>query len=77
VGLKKILFKQVADKTKEPLLLLLFLLQNVTGKLLLGIAWDTTVQDIHHQTKRMQGFDTLWLPGMDSCGIATQGKSRG
>lgn len=47
---------------------------NVTGKLHLGHAWDTTLQDILIRYKRMQGFDALWLPGMDHAGIATQAK---
>lgn len=47
---------------------------NVTGKLHLGHAWDTTIQDIIARYKRMQGFDVLWLPGMDHAGIATQAK---
>lgn len=47
---------------------------NVTGKLHLGHAWDTTLQDIITRIKRMQGFDTLYLPGMDHAGIATQAK---
>ena len=47
---------------------------NVTGKLHLGHAWDTTLQDIIIRRKRMQGFDALWLPGMDHAGIATQAK---
>ncbi|MCM3720674.1 valine--tRNA ligase [Solibacillus isronensis] len=47
---------------------------NVTGKLHLGHAWDTTLQDILIRMKRMQGFDALWLPGMDHAGIATQAK---
>lgn len=47
---------------------------NVTGKLHLGHAWDTTLQDILTRTKRMQGYDVLWLPGMDHAGIATQAK---
>ncbi len=47
---------------------------NVTGKLHLGHAWDTTLQDIIIRYKRMQGFDCLWLPGMDHAGIATQAK---
>ena len=47
---------------------------NVTGKLHLGHAWDTTLQDMIIRQKRMQGFDTLWLPGMDHAGIATQAK---
>ena len=45
---------------------------NVTGKLHLGHAWDTTMQDTIARMKRMQGFDVLWLPGMDHAGIATQ-----
>ncbi|MGO4927220.1 valine--tRNA ligase [Fundicoccus sp. Sow4_F4] len=47
---------------------------NVTGKLHLGHAWDVTLQDMVIRQKRMQGFDTLWLPGMDHAGIATQAK---
>jgi len=47
---------------------------NVTGKLHLGHAWDTTLQDIVVRMKRMQGYDALWLPGMDHAGIATQAK---
>ena len=47
---------------------------NVTGKLHLGHAWDTTLQDMLIRQKRMQGYDTLWLPGMDHAGIATQAK---
>lgn len=47
---------------------------NVTGKLHLGHAWDTSIQDIIIRYKRMQGYDCLWLPGMDHAGIATQAK---
>ncbi|KOS60452.1 valine--tRNA ligase [Lysinibacillus agricola] len=47
---------------------------NVTGRLHLGHAWDTTLQDILTRMKRMQGYDALWLPGMDHAGIATQAK---
>ena len=47
---------------------------NVTGKLHLGHAWDTTLQDIMTRMKRMQGYDALWLPGMDHAGIATQAR---
>ncbi|MFC4737459.1 valine--tRNA ligase [Bacillus daqingensis] len=50
---------------------------NVTGRLHLGHAWDTTLQDILIRTKRMQGYDALWLPGMDHAGIATQAKVEG
>ncbi len=47
---------------------------NVTGKLHLGHAWDTAIQDTLIRYKRMQGYDTLYLPGMDHAGIATQAK---
>lgn len=47
---------------------------NVTGKLHLGHAWDTSIQDTLIRFKRMQGYDTLYLPGMDHAGIATQAK---
>ena len=47
---------------------------NVTGILHIGHAWDNTLQDIICRYKRMQGFDTLFLPGMDHAGIATQAK---
>ncbi|MFC4403964.1 valine--tRNA ligase [Gracilibacillus xinjiangensis] len=47
---------------------------NVTGKLHIGHAWDTTLQDIVTRIKRMQGYDVLYLPGMDHAGIATQAK---
>ncbi|MGG1555519.1 valine--tRNA ligase [Paenibacillus ferrarius] len=45
---------------------------NVTGMLHIGHALDFTLQDILIRTKRMQGYDTLWLPGSDHAGIATQ-----
>lgn len=47
---------------------------NVTGKLHLGHAWDTTLQDMMIRYKRMDGYDALWIPGMDHAGIATQAK---
>ena len=47
---------------------------NVTGKLHLGHAWDTTLQDMIIRYKRMKGFDALWLPGMDHAAIATEVK---
>lgn len=61
------------DKTKDPFCIVIPP-PNVTGKLHLGHAWDTTLQDIVARYKRMQGYDTLWLPGMDHAGIATQAK---
>ncbi len=45
---------------------------NVTGALHLGHALNNTLQDILIRWKRMQGFDTLWMPGTDHAGIATQ-----
>ena len=47
---------------------------NVTGKLHLGHAWDTALQDIIIRFKKMQGFNAVWVPGMDHAGIATQAK---
>ena len=47
---------------------------NVTGKLHLGHAFDTAIQDIIIRYKRMNGYDTLWLPGMDHAAIATEAK---
>jgi len=47
---------------------------NVTGKLHLGHAWDTTLQDIIIRYKKMDGYDALWLPGMDHAAIATEVK---
>lgn len=45
---------------------------NVTGSLHMGHALDNTIQDIIIRRKRMQDYDTLWLPGTDHAGIATQ-----
>jgi len=45
---------------------------NVTGRLHMGHALNSTIQDILIRWKRMQGFKTLWLPGTDHAGIATQ-----
>ena len=47
---------------------------NVTGTLHLGHAMDCTIQDILTRFKRMQGYNTLWLPGTDHAGIATQAR---
>ena len=67
------LFKASEDEQAEPYSIVIPP-PNVTGKLHLGHAWDTTLQDIIIRQKRMQGYDTLWLPGMDHAGIATQAK---
>ncbi|PAQ16332.1 valine--tRNA ligase [Bacillaceae bacterium SAOS 7] len=66
-------FEAKDDQTKEPYTIVIPP-PNVTGKLHLGHAWDTTLQDILTRMKRMQGYDVLWLPGMDHAGIATQAK---
>ena len=47
---------------------------NVTGVLHLGHAWDVTLQDIIIRYKKMEGYDTFWLPGMDHAAIATEAK---
>jgi valyl-tRNA synthetase len=61
------------NKLKEPFTIVIPP-PNVTGKLHLGHAWDCTLQDIITRYKRMDGYDALWLPGMDHAGIATQAK---
>ena len=61
------------DLTKEPFCIVIPP-PNVTGKLHLGHAWDTTLQDMIIRYKRMNGFDALWLPGMDHAAIATEAK---
>ncbi len=61
------------DKNKEPFTIILPP-PNVTGKLHLGHAWDVSLQDAIIRYKKLKGFDTLWLPGMDHAGIATQAK---
>jgi valyl-tRNA synthetase len=50
---------------------------NVTGNLHIGHALNNTLQDILIRAKRMQGYDALWLPGMDHAGIATQARVEG
>ncbi len=64
-------FEATGDKNKEPFSIVIPP-PNVTGRLHLGHAWDTTMQDTISRMKRMQGYDVLWLPGMDHAGIATQ-----
>lgn len=70
------LFKPSGDKKAKPYSIVIPP-PNVTGKLHMGHAWDTTLQDMIIRQKRMQGFDTLYLPGMDHAGIATQAKVEG
>ncbi len=61
------------DKSKDPFTIVIPP-PNVTGILHIGHAWDNTLQDIISRYKRMQGFDMLYLPGMDHAGIATQAR---
>lgn len=61
------------DKSKDPFTIVIPP-PNVTGILHIGHAWDNTLQDIISRYKRMQGYDMLFLPGMDHAGIATQAK---
>ena len=66
-------FFTAGDKSKIPFTIVIPP-PNVTGKLHLGHAWDTSIQDMIIRRKRMQGYDALWIPGMDHAGIATQAK---
>ena len=61
------------DKSKDPYCIVIPP-PNVTGVLHIGHALDTSLQDIIIRFKRMQGYDTLWLPGMDHAAIATEAK---
>ena len=65
-----------ADASKQPPASPVFCIvippPNVTGELHLGHAWDCTLQDILTRWMRMEGYRTLWLPGTDHAGIATQ-----
>jgi valyl-tRNA synthetase len=70
--LKKGYFK-AGDLTKEAFAIVIPP-PNVTGKLHLGHAWNTTLQDIIIRYKKMCGYDALWLPGMDHAAIATEVK---
>ena len=66
-------FKPSMDSKKEPYCIMMPP-PNVTGKLHMGHALDDTIQDILIRTKRMQGYDTLWLPGSDHAAISTEMK---
>ena len=66
-------FKPSMDKTKEPYCIMMPP-PNVTGKLHMGHALDETIQDSLIRTKRMQGYDVLWLPGSDHSAISTEMK---
>ena len=71
--LEKDYFKCDENSTKKPYTIVLPP-PNVTGVLHLGHAWDVTLQDIIIRYKKMEGYDTLWLPGMDHAAIATEAK---
>ncbi|MBQ7390460.1 MAG: valine--tRNA ligase [Clostridia bacterium] len=64
-------FKPDPDEKKKPFSIVIPP-PNVTGQLHMGHALDETLQDILVRTKRMQGYSTLWVPGTDHAGIATQ-----
>ena len=66
-------FKPSDDKTKKPYTIVIPP-PNITGKLHMGHALDETLQDILIRYKRMQGFNTLWVPGTDHASIATEAK---
>ena len=64
-------FHAEVDKSKKPFTIVIPP-PNVTGQLHMGHALDETFQDILIRTKRMQGYNALWIPGTDHAGIATQ-----
>ncbi|MFC4767891.1 valine--tRNA ligase [Effusibacillus consociatus] len=66
-------FKATGDPEKQPYCIVIPP-PNVTGMLHMGHALDCTLQDVLIRHKRMQGYDALWLPGMDHAGIATQAR---
>ncbi|AMP21418.1 valine--tRNA ligase [endosymbiont 'TC1' of Trimyema compressum] len=66
-------FHQEVDESKEPFCIVMPP-PNVTGQLHLGHAMDNTLQDILIRFKRMEGYNTLWVPGTDHAGIATQAR---
>ncbi|MBR3249248.1 MAG: valine--tRNA ligase [Clostridia bacterium] len=66
-------FKPSMDKTKESYCIMMPP-PNVTGKLHMGHALDASIQDFLIRYKRMKGFNTLWLPGMDHAAISTEMK---
>ncbi|KHM51484.1 valyl-tRNA synthetase [Anaerovibrio lipolyticus] len=70
------LFHAVVDEEKEPYSIVIPP-PNVTGQLHMGHALDNTLQDILIRWRRMQGYNTLWMPGCDHAGIATQAKVEG
>ena len=66
-------FHAEVDRSKKPFTIVMPP-PNITGQLHMGHALDNTLQDILVRYKRMQGFDTLWVPGTDHASIATEAK---
>ena len=66
-------FKPSMDKTK-PSYSIVMPPPNVTGKLHMGHALDAAIQDLFIRYKRMQGYNTLWLPGTDHSALSTEAK---
>ena len=66
-------FHAKVDKSKKPFSIVMPP-PNITGQLHMGHALDNTIQDILIRTKRMQGYEALWLPGTDHASIATEAK---
>ena len=64
-------FHTEKDETKKPFTIVMPP-PNVTGQLHMGHAMDATLQDTLIRFKRMQGYNALWIPGVDHAGIATQ-----
>ena len=64
-------FRPGTDRSKKPFTIVMPP-PNVTGQLHMGHAMDATLQDTLIRFKRMQGYNALWLPGVDHAGIATQ-----
>ncbi len=71
--LEKGYFHAVVDPDKKPFTIVIPP-PNITGQLHMGHALDNTLQDAIIRFKRMQGFETLWLPGTDHASIATEAK---
>ena len=69
---KKKLFKPIKNKDKKKYFSIVIPPPNVTGSLHMGHALNNTIQDLLIRFKRNQGFETLWQPGTDHAGIATQ-----
>ena len=66
-------FHAEADRSKKPFTIVMPP-PNITGQLHMGHALDNTIQDILIRTKRMQGYEALWVPGTDHASIATEAK---